>query len=155
MPALHYHFPMPANSDSLLERFFTRFARRSIIVHAGFPEGYFSELLKQPGGGGHFRVDIRIAPSSPPSPMDWVVHRQVLPLDLPLPLFIKVDEDGMYLRHLVQGKGPGHPSELLWMMDCIRERYHFHLRREGGSLVAKPGMDVSDNRIDYDFYNES
>ncbi|MBU2754301.1 hypothetical protein HFU84_05740 [Acidithiobacillus sp. CV18-2] len=146
---------MPANSDSLLDRFFTRFARRSIIVHAGFPEGYFAELLKQPGGGGHFRVDVRIAPSNPPSPMDWVIHKQVLTLDLPLPLLIKVGEEELYIRHLVQGKTAGHPSEILWMMDCLGERYHARLRRSRGSLLAERGMDVSDNRIDYDFYNES
>ncbi|WP_369573350.1 hypothetical protein [Acidithiobacillus sp. IBUN Pt1247-S3] len=146
---------MLESSDSLLDRFFTRFARRSIIVHAGFAEGYFGELLEQPGGGGHFRVDLRIAASTPPSPMDWVVHKQVLPLELPVPLLIQVDEDCLYIRHLVQGKSTGHPSEILWMMDAIRERYHARLLRSGASLLVERGMDTSDNRIDYDFYNES
>ncbi|MEL5848354.1 MAG: hypothetical protein U7M05_03205 [Candidatus Igneacidithiobacillus chanchocoensis] len=139
--------------ESLLDRFFTRFAKRSIILHRGFPDGYFAELLKEPGGAGHFRVDLRIAASQPPSPMDWVVHQHILPLQLPVPLLVKVDEDCLYLRHLLHGDKAGHPNEILWMMDSIRERYHYRLQRQGPSFLAEPGMAVEDNRLDYDFYN--
>ncbi|PKY10203.1 hypothetical protein B1757_10810 [Acidithiobacillus marinus] len=138
----------------LQEQFLKRFNGRTLIVHRGFPDQYFKELLEQPGGGGHFRIDTRIAPSHPPTPIEWVVHQHVLPLDLPLPLLIKVDADALYLRHLLHGTHAGHPSEILWMLDAIRERYHVRLDRQQGTYQAVPGMAVEDNDIDYDFNND-
>jgi hypothetical protein len=146
---------MPNQSSRLLlqEQFVNRFRGRTIIVHRGFPEQFFKELLEQPGGGGHFRVDTRIAESAPLTPIEWVVHRCVLPLSLPLPLIIKVDAEALYLRHLLHGDTVGHPSEILWMLDSIRERYHARLDRQQGSYAVTMGMPVKDNDIDYDFNN--
>ena len=44
-----------------LSRFLARYAGRTLIVHAGFPPDWLEELLKQPGGGGYFRLDSRQA----------------------------------------------------------------------------------------------
>ncbi len=146
---------MPNSIPHLLlqEQFLHRFHGRTIIVHRGFPEQFLRELLEQPGGGGHFRVDVRIPPSRPPTPIEWILHHHVLPLDLPLPLLIKVDSNALYLRHLLHGAHAGHPSEILWMLDTIRERYHVRLERQHGHYTPVPGIPIEDNDIDYDFHN--
>lgn len=129
-------------------RFLERFARRTLIVHAGFPAGWFEELLKQPGGGGHFRVDLRIAPGQPPTPIEWVVHGFIAPLELPLPLLVRVDREALYIRHLVKNGTAAHPSEILWMLDDILDRYHARLQVQPGHFAADLGIPVSDNRIE-------
>ena len=146
--------PNPTSCLLLQRRFLERFTGRAIIVHRGFPGTFLRELLEQPGGGGHFRMDARIAESVPPTPIEWVVHRFVLPLSLPLPILIQVDADALYLRHLIQGDRVGHPSEILWMLDSIRERHHARLDRRQGHYPVTMGMPVQDNRIDYDFHND-
>jgi len=147
---------MPNSIPHLLlqEQFLNRFNGRTLIVHRGFPDQYFKELLEQPGGGGHFRIDVRIPPGTPPTPIEWVVHQHVIPLDLPMPLLVKVDPDRLYLRHLLHGEHAGHPSEILWMLDAIRERYHMRLERQQGYYQPVPGMPVEENDLDYDFNND-
>ncbi len=149
---------MQFSPESLHERFFRRFDGRTIIVHAGFPEGYLAELLRQPGGGGHFRVDVRIPPARPFSPMDWVVHHHVLPLGLPQPLLMKVGHRQIHLRHLIHHirqeiPGPGHPAEILWMLDSIQERYHALLKNDRGEFCMERGMDIQDNSVDYSLHD--
>ncbi|MCE5388346.1 MAG: hypothetical protein K0041_07190 [Acidithiobacillus sp.] len=148
---------MPTSLSPILlkQQFFARFTGRHILAHAGFPPGYLAELLKQPGGAGYFRVDLRIPHSNPPSPLEWVIHQQLGALELPVPYFVQVSEDSLYVRHLVQGEGPGHPSEILWMRDSLGDRYHYLLRSQGPTFQVVPGMPLDDNRIDYDFFNES
>lgn len=138
----------------LQQQFLERFSGRTIIVHRGFPEQFLRELLEQAGGGGHFRVDVRIPESTPPTPIEWVVHRFVLPLSLPLPLLIRVDADALYLRHLMHDNIVGHPSEILWMLDTIRERHHARLDRQQGRYAVSMGMAVQDNDVDYGFNND-
>ncbi|OCB02730.1 hypothetical protein BBC27_11405 [Acidithiobacillus ferrivorans] len=138
----------------LQQQFMERFSGRTIIVHRGFPEQFLRELLEQAGGSGHFRVDVRIPESAPPTPIEWVVHRFVLPLSLPLPLLIRVDADALYLRHLMHDNTAGHPSEILWMLDAIRERYHARLDRQQGYYAVSMGMAVQDNDINYGFNND-
>ncbi|MEB8536304.1 hypothetical protein [Acidithiobacillus ferriphilus] len=138
----------------LQQQFLERFSGRTIIVHRGFPEHFLRELLEQAGGGGDFRVDVRIPESTPPTPIEWVVHRFVLPLSLPLPLLIRVDADALYLRHLMHDNIVGHPSEILWMLDTIRERHHARLDRQQGRYAVSMGMAVQDNDIDYGFNND-
>jgi hypothetical protein len=87
--------------------------------------------------------------------MDWLLQRHVLPLDLPTPLLLKVEDESIYLRHLLQGSSPGHPSEILWMLDAIHERHHALLRRLPAGLQPRRGMAVDDNAIDYDLYNDA
>ncbi|OYV74835.1 MAG: hypothetical protein B7Z70_11455 [Acidithiobacillus ferrivorans] len=135
----------------LQQRFLERFARRTIIMHGGFAPGWLAELLKEPGGGGHFRLDLRIPPGTPPSPIEWVMHRFVLPLDLPLPCILRVDEDAIYLRHLLHGEMVGHPSEIPWMLDSIRERHHARLEAVAGGYQSFAGMPRAENAIEYDF----
>jgi len=147
--------PHSASPLTLQDRFFERFRGRTIILHRGFPPGYLAELLKQPGGGGHFRVDLRQLGSEVDSPMDWLLQRHVLPLDLPTPLLLKVEDETIYLRHLLQGSNPGHPSEILWMLDAIHERHHALLQRMPAGLQPRRGMAVDDNAIDYDLYNDA
>lgn len=129
-------------------RFFERFANRTLLVHDGFPTGWLEELLKQPGGGGHFRIDTRIAPGTPPNPVEWVVHGFAMPLSLPSPLLIRVDRDCLYLRHLQKNGACAHPSEILWMLDDIRERYHACLRVGRGTFEPAMGMPLTENSIE-------
>ncbi|MGA7802086.1 MAG: hypothetical protein WCC36_14880, partial [Gammaproteobacteria bacterium] len=68
---------------------------RTLIVHEGLDLRWIEELLEQAGGGGHFRIDARQAPDDEPTPVEWLVHGHVLALQLPLPLFMQVREDGI------------------------------------------------------------
>ena len=128
-----------------LSRFLARYAGRTLIVHAGFPPDWLEELLKQPGGGGHFRIDSRLAANADPTPVEWLVRRHLLPLDLPLPLLVKVVPDALYVRHLVRGGEAVHPSEIYWLLDEIEERHHVRLEVDGASLRVEVGIDPADN----------
>lgn len=143
-----YSAQAPLDPIQHQRRFFERFANRTLMIHEGFPTGWFEELLKQPGGGGHFRIDTRIAPGSPPTPVEWVVHGFVLPLDLPKPLLMRIDRDCLYLRHLQKNGYCAHPSELLWMLDDIRERYHACLHVGRGTFEPSMGIPLTENSIE-------
>ncbi len=135
-------------THSLLAAFFERYTDRTIITHAGFPPDWLGELLKQPGGGGLFRLDARHKPGARPSPAEWVIHAHVLPLDLPLPLLIAVRADALYVRHLVRRARPVHPSEILWILNEIPIRHHALLRPTAGGFAVERGIPVEDNRVD-------
>jgi hypothetical protein len=133
---------------TLLARFLERYMNRTIIVHEGLDLGWIEELLKQAGGGGHFRIDARQSPGDEPTPVEWLVHQHVLALGLPLPLIIQVREDGIRIRHLRQGQRTVHPSELLWLLDEIGSRYHALLRPVPDGLHVERSIAVDDNRIE-------
>ena len=137
---------MPTSArGSQLSRFLARYAGRTLIVHAGFPPDWLEELLKQPGGGGHFRLDCRQLGASDPAPVEWLVRRHLLPLDLPLPLIVKVTPEALYVRHLTRGGEAVHPGEIYWLLDEIEQRHHARLVVEGGSLRIETGIDPADN----------
>lgn len=136
---------MPIIQGSALNRFIERYRGRTLIVHAGFPADWLEELLKQPGGGGHFRIDSRQTSTGRQTPVEWLVQRHLLPLELPLPLIVKVTPEALFVRHLTRGGEPVHPSEIYWLLDEIDERHHANLRVEGGSLHAVVGIDPADN----------
>ncbi len=130
-----------------LDRFRERFTERSLIVHSGFSGNWLEELLKQPGGGGHFRLDSRTLPAKRPSPVEWLVQTHVLPLDLPQPLFLKVREADVLVRHLDRGGRAVHPSEIAWFLEELEVRHHARLRfdREPGRIEVSRGIAVNDN----------
>lgn len=130
---------------SPLARFRARYQGRTLIVHRGFVPNWLAELLTQPGGGGHFRIDVRHFSTDDPTPVEWLVRQHVLPLELPLPLLIQVTDEALYLRHLLRGEQPVHPSEIFWFLEEIAERHHACLRPDGASLEAKTGMPLTDN----------
>ncbi|MGA7799738.1 MAG: hypothetical protein WCC36_02920, partial [Gammaproteobacteria bacterium] len=94
------------------------------------------------------RIDARQAPDDEPTPVEWLVHGHVLALQLPLPLFMQVREDGIRIRHLRQGQRIVHPSELLWLSDELGARYHALLRAAPHGLRVERGIAVEDNRIE-------
>lgn len=135
----------------LLSRFLARYVNRTVIVHAGLPSDWLAELLKEPGGAGHFRFDVRRPPGRRPTPIEWIVHRHVLPLGLPLPLILEVREDAVRVRHLRRGGRLLLPSEISWLLDEIGVRHHARLRPTPTGLGAEIGMAASDNRIEYPY----
>lgn len=134
----------------LRTRFLTRFAGKTIIVHAGLSVGWISELLKECGGGAHFRIDARRAPGRKPTPIEWVVHNHILPQHLPLPLLVKVEGECLLVRHLIRNDAPVHPSELYWMLEEFPARAHLFLTAGGKGFAARRGMPVSENTVNYD-----
>jgi len=132
----------------LLTRFLERYRNRTLIVHQGLDPQWLEELLKSAGGGGHFRVDARRRPGRDPTPVEWLVHEHVLPLGLPLPVLVRVDEDGIRIRHLLRKGRTVHPSEILWMLDELGARHHALLRPAPGGLQAIPGLPVDDNQVE-------
>lgn len=121
-----------------------------MIVHAGVSVGWVTELLKEAGGAGHFRFDTRQCPGKKPTPIEWIVHQHVVPLHLPLPLLVKVEQNELLIRHLTRNSKPVHPSEIFWMLKEFPKKAHYLLRVCGESFVAEVGMPVSENTIDYD-----
>jgi hypothetical protein len=138
-------FARRAAPAKILDRFFARYAGRRLIVHEGFPAEWLEELMKQPGGAGYFRIDLRTPRSNPPTPVEWVAHEQLRALELPLPLFVDVRDGELLVRHLTRGGEPVHPSEILWFIDEIDERHHARLRRVGGVLEPRRVLAVEDN----------
>lgn len=129
----------------LRQRFLDRFAGRTIIVHSGFPPEWLEELLRQPGGGGHFRLDVRHINDRHPTPIEWFAREHVLPLGLPLPLLVHVGDRHIRIRHLTRGEQPVHPAEIQWFLDEMDERHHVRLRITRGDFVPEPGIPFSDN----------
>ncbi len=130
-----------------LERFRARFAGRNVIVHRGFPGEWLEELLKQPGGGGHFRIDSRPLPTRRPTPIEWLVQTHLLPLDLPYPFLLGVREECALVRHLTRGMHTVHPSEIAWFLEELEERHHARLvfASEPGRVEVHRGMPMNDN----------
>lgn len=140
--------PAPGPASALEQAFAARFAGRTLLVHAGLSPGWLAELLKEGGGGAHFRIDVRPRTDGPPTPVEWVVRRHILPLACPLPLLVKVGADCLYLRHLTRGGAAVHPSEIAWMLDELPQRAHWTLRL-GDEVRAEPGIPLADNRLNF------
>lgn len=135
--------PRPAQQ---MERFRGRYTARSLIVHQGFAGDWLEELLKQPGGGGHFRIDSLPLPRRRPTPVEWLVQTHILPLELPQPLFLDVREDAILARHLTRGGHPVHPSEIAWFLEELDRRHHARLAFTGdGGLQVQRGLPEQDN----------
>lgn len=132
-----------------LEAFRARFAGRTIIVHRGLSPDWVDELTKQPGGAGHFRIDARRLPASQPTPIEWVAQN-AFSHGLPLPLILRVEAEGLRVRHLTRAGEPVHPSEIAWMLKELPRRYHLFLRFEGQGFAAVPGIPVTDNRVSFE-----
>ena len=124
-----------------------RFNGRTLIVHSGFPENWLKDLLKQPGGGGYFRIDLRVQTNDRPSPVEKFVQDQLLPLELPVPFMAKIDYDNVYLRHLTRNGELVNPSEVGMMHSEIESRYHIRLSIEKAKTESHPGMSLEDNDI--------
>lgn len=133
------------------ERFRERFAGRTVIVHEGLTPGWVEELLKEGGGAGHFRFDVRQPPGRRPTPIEWLVHNQLLPLRLPLPFLLRVEDAGVRLRHLVRNGAPVHPSEIAWMLRELDSRYHAFADFSGEAVRVRRAMAESDNRVEFEF----
>lgn len=129
----------------LRQQFLDRFAGRTLILHRGFPPEWLEELLRQPGGGGHFRLDVRRVEHRHPSPVEWFVREHVLPLGLPLPLLIRVGAGRIHLRHLTRGNVPVHPGEIQRFLDELDTRHHMSLRVTADDFVPETGIPLSDN----------
>ena len=135
------------NPTVLRERFFTRFGGRSIIVHSGLSIGWVSELLKEAGGGQHFRIDARRPPSRRPTPIEWVVHQHLITHHLPMPFVVKIVSNQLWVRHLVRNDMPVHPSEIYWMLSEFPDNFHLKLTIAGKGFITERGMSIADNAI--------
>lgn len=142
----HPRIMLQRSSGSPLARFFSRYKDRTLIIHRGFPPNWLGELLKQPGGGGHFRIDVTQIQNTTPTPVEWLIHQFILPLELPLPLLIQVvNDDTLFVRHLLRDNRTVHPSELILFLEEMNDRHHFCLSRDGASLQSRQGIPLTDN----------
>lgn len=141
--------PAASQAVDLEQAFADRFAGRTLILHAGLSPGWVDELLKEGGGGAHFRIDVRRRPVGAPTPVEWVVQQHILPLACPLPVLIKVERGCLRLRHLTRSGIPVHPSEIIWMLEELPQRAHWALHIGGGGWHAERGIALADNRIQF------
>jgi len=130
------------------QRVLERFADRVLIVHTGLPGDWLEELFKIPGGAGYFRVDARRQPGGRPTPVEWLVHEYILPLELPLPVLLSVEGDTVRVRHLTDRGQPRHPSDIAWMLDEIDVRHHALLQRQGTGFRVERVLAVEDNAVE-------
>lgn len=137
----------PADPLSL---FLTRFRGRTIIIHEGLSIGWIAELMKEAGGGAHFRFDVRNPVGRPPTPIEWLVHRHIVPQCLPLPLLMRVETACLRLRHLTRSGKIIHPSEIYWMLREFPQRAHLTLDLSNGAVIVQPGIALEDNKVDFD-----
>ncbi len=135
----------------LLDRFFARYQGRTLIVHQGLTLDWLEELLKLGGGGGHFRIDIRQPPGRH-SPVSWLAHRFILPLDLPLPVLCDVGPTTIAIRHLRSADRLCHPADIAWILEDmrVRARVHARLSRHSHRLTADMGLAACDNTYEMD-----
>ncbi len=139
----------------LRDRFLQRFDGRMIIMHEGLSIGWVSELLKEAGGGGIFRFDVRQSSSGSPPPIEWLAHRWVMSQSLPLPLLLRVQGEELQLRHLTRNGSPVHPSEINWMLpEMDAGRVHVYLRCSGDGFLPERGIPVSDNAVRFELDGE-
>lgn len=124
-----------------------RFNGRTLIVHSGVSEQWLRDLLKQPGGAGFFRIDLRVQTDDRPSPVEKFVQDQLLPLELPLPFMAKIDHDSVYLRHLTRNGELVAPSEVAMIYTEIETRHHLRLSIEKAKTESFPGMELDNNDI--------
>lgn len=134
-------------SPDPMERFLERFYGRMVIVHAGLSPGWLRELERERAARGIFRFDARRRSRRRDNLMESVVLGQVLPRGLPLPLLMRVEHDGLRLRHLTRGGHPVHPSELGPILAELDRRYHLWLRMRGRHLAPHHGIPPADNRV--------
>lgn len=129
----------------LRQQFLDRFAGRTLLLHGGLPPDWLEALLRQPGGGGHFRLDVRRVDHRHPTPVEWFVREHVLPLGLPLPLLVRVGEGHVHLRHLTRGDHLVHPGEIQRFLQELDTRHHMRLRVTADDFVPEAGIPLSDN----------
>jgi hypothetical protein len=130
-----------------LRRFRERFSGRNLICHSGFEGDWLEELLKQPGGGGHFRLDVRPLPVARPTPIEWFVQSHILPLGVPLPTLVRLEESRALVRHLRRGNHVVHPSEIAWFLEELESRHHARvdLGETPEDIRVHLGIPISDN----------
>ncbi|WP_297396032.1 hypothetical protein [Acidiferrobacter sp.] len=135
----------------LLDRFFARYQGRTLIVHQGLTLDWLEELLKLGGGGGHFRIDTR-KPENRDSPVLWLAHHFILPLNLPLPVLCDVGPATIAIRHLHCAGRLCHPADIAWILEDmrVRARVHAALSRDSHRLVTRLGLAVGDNTYEMD-----
>ncbi|MHB1670578.1 MAG: hypothetical protein ACYCVM_00740 [Acidiferrobacter sp.] len=135
-----------------LDWFFGRYRGRTLIIHQGLTVDWLEELLKLGGGGRHFRFDAR-TPLDAKNAVSWVVHRYIVPLELPLPVLCDVGCDTITVRHLLTRGRLGHPADIAWILDDMRDksRVHATLTREAHRLATRPGLPTADNAYEVDF----
>ncbi|GEM_PF-7057402 len=123
-----------------LERFFTTYRDRSLLVHQGLDPHWLERLLRQGGGAAPFRLHIgRQDGRHRPTPVECFVHREVLPHGLPLPLLVKVGEDECWLRHLRRDEYLLAAEEVPLAAAEMVVRHHLRLQRRGECCHPHPG----------------
>ncbi len=129
-----------------LDRFFQRFAGRSLLVHEGLDPHWLGRLLEQGGGGGHFRLNVRRQDGRHrPTPLEYFVHRHLLPRRLPLPCLVQVERDACLVRHLLRRGHLFAPEEMPQVAAELPTRHHLRLERVGQGITAHPGTLAPDD----------
>lgn len=128
-----------------------QFDNKTLIIHAGLESNWLEELLKQPGGGGHFRVNCTTF-SNQPTATERFVQTFIEPLGLPKPIFLKISGGNVWVRHLLSGERFVLPSDVSWIQGEIETRFHYRLGcNANGKIESVSGLAVTENSIDYSF----
>lgn len=134
------------------QKFLQRYTGRTLIVHAGLSIAWLEELLREGGGGAHFRVDVRLIDGPATTPVEWLARVYLSKLDLPLPLLLDVASDSIKVRHLQRGGRLCLATDVAWILEDMRTRNRVHatllITNEGLKTIT--GMAVDDNRYAID-----
>lgn len=134
-----------------LERFFTCYAGRTLIVHQGLGIDWLEELLRSAGAAAHFRIDTRPLPG-PETPVSWVATHFIASLNLPLPVLCDVGSETIQIRHLRSRTHLCHPAEIAFILDDMRrqKRRHVLLVNTHDSLITHRELPLDDNGFELD-----
>lgn len=134
-------------------RFFSRYTDRTLIIHRGLSVDWLDELFKTGGAAGHFRFDASTPLSKQPTPIEWLVHQFLLPLNMPLPILCDVGDNYIAVRHLIHKGRLCHPADMGWILEDmrIRHRRHFCLFYKETEMIVQQEMSPDDNDYEINF----
>lgn len=137
-------------SNTIFERTYNKFVNKTVIFHHGLEPGWLEELLKQPGGGAHFRVDCRQINKETPTPIEEFYLNIVQPLTLPKLVLLKFENGYVLIRHLQNGNACLLASDIAWILDELDQRFHFKISlNKDNKIIIEKGIEITDNKLEY------
>lgn len=133
----------PDKATMMRAKFLQRYHNKVLIFYKNLPNDFLKELLKLPGGGGYFRINVdNITPNTP---LLYLYNNYLEKLSLPHPFLLSVEEKGLYIRHLIRDGRVVYPIEIAWFLSEIHHHFHICLRFDKSGFIIDNGMDIKEN----------
>lgn len=134
-----------------VKQLLARLDGKSIILHSGFPPDWLPELLRQPGGGGHIRINLSLQNNKNPTALEAFLYRHVVPLPGAIPGMVKIEQENIFIRGLIRAEQWMHSYEAGDLLNEINQRFHYRLDFSQATPRVEVGLDLNQNDILYDW----